>query len=283
MTARDQLCGQVAAQLRTMSNPGGPLHTDSDRSTNRLYATSPTRSEFQLDAVDWYLSLVEEAPSQGGRSVLLTSGPPGAGKSTLLDGDQLSDYRRLDADVLKDYLIEQAMAEGIYDDLLATQLSDGANIAPRELASLVHNESTMLLADITNICIQRHENVIVEATLRWQDHGPELIARFGRASYSVMRVLSLDVPQALAEKQAVSRWWAGRTDWIGGKNSLGGRFMPPTAIADCFDGNGSSRCVRHALRLPALAKPYDLEVKLELYERNSEEGTVHRVIGPPNA
>lgn len=281
MIENNELRGLVAAQLEEMCD-SGVLGADSERSTSRLYASSLARADFQRDALDWYLGLAD-APPRGGRTVVLTSGPPGAGKSTLVGVDTLSDYRRLDADRLKDHLIDRAISDGIYQDLLDTQLVDGAPIAPRELAALVHNESTTLMADITKICIQRHENVIVEATLRWDDHGPDLVERFAAAEYSTMRVLSLDVPKALAQEQALSRWWEGRTDWIGKTNRLGGRFMPPSAIESCFNIDGSSKCVENARKLHAAAEPYDLEIKLEMYERLSIGDTVHRVADEHNA
>lgn len=63
----------------------------------------------------------------------------GSGKSSLLRAriPDLDGYRVIDADIIKDYLIEQALDEGIYDHLLAETLADGHTLAPRELAALV--------------------------------------------------------------------------------------------------------------------------------------------------
>ncbi len=57
---------------------------------------------------------------QDGRSAIVTAGPPAAGKSTALHAEivGLDTYRILDADIVKEYLIEQALDDGIYDDLL---------------------------------------------------------------------------------------------------------------------------------------------------------------------
>ncbi|WAM19527.1 hypothetical protein [Rhodococcus sp. JS3073] len=79
---------------------------------------------------------------------------PGAGKSTL-PHDHIPDldgYRSLDADVAKDHLIEQALRDGDYAEILGTELADGAPLAPRELAALVHDESTALIDQIRRDC-----------------------------------------------------------------------------------------------------------------------------------
>jgi hypothetical protein len=49
--------------------------------------------------------------------------------------DQLGDYRVIDADIIKDYLIEQALDDGIYDHLLAEILADRHTLAPHELSA----------------------------------------------------------------------------------------------------------------------------------------------------
>ena len=94
---------QVAAQLTALSAPGAPLHRDSDHSTARLYRRGDLgRARFQRDTIAWYLS--QANPRLGGRTAIVTAGPPGAGKSALLRARiaDLDEYRIIDADIVKD-------------------------------------------------------------------------------------------------------------------------------------------------------------------------------------
>jgi dephospho-CoA kinase len=117
--------------------------------------------------VDRYLA--RENPRRDGLSAIITAGAPGSGKSSMLRAvvADLADYRVIDADIIKDYLIEHALADGIYDHLLAEILADGYALAPRELAALVHLESVKLADQIRRICISRKENIAIESTLTW--------------------------------------------------------------------------------------------------------------------
>ncbi|MGV9747951.1 zeta toxin family protein [Rhodococcus zopfii] len=187
----------VAAQLADLSAPDAPLNTDSPLNTTRLYAVSVRRRVFRKTVIDRYLDSTPMPPREG-RSALITAGPPGAGKSTLLSRQiaDLQDYRRLDADEVKDHLIRQAVTDGIYGDLLERPLADGHPIAPRELAALVHHESTALIDQIRRICTDRQENVLIEGTLRWPDHGQHLLAELAAADYTSVRVIGVEVPRA---------------------------------------------------------------------------------------
>lgn len=50
-------------------------------------------------------------------------------------------WRRLDADVVKDYLLQDLLTSGEVDDVLVVPLADGRTVMPRELAGLVHTPS----------------------------------------------------------------------------------------------------------------------------------------------
>lgn len=266
INAHDQLRDKVAEQLAVMSQPNGELHTKSRRSTNTLYVAAPARRAFRKKVIASYLDLEPEPPREG-RSAVLTAGPPGAGKSTLLQAHaELQGYRRLDSDVVKDLLIERAIQDGIYDDILSFWLEDGAQLAPRELASLVHDESTALIDQIREQCVARRENVLIEGTLSWRDHGHRVLAQLAENDYSSVRILALEVPRRLAHSQALSRWWSGRRDWRDGTEPFGGRFTPPGAIDDCYDGAELSKCGRNARDL-ASSTHGDLTVTFDLFRR----------------
>jgi hypothetical protein len=266
VNVHDLMRDEVAAQLAMMSQPNGKLHTKSRRSTDAFYIAEPARRAFRKEVIARYLDLEPEPPREG-RSAVLTAGPPGAGKSTLLQAQaELQGYRRLDSDVVKDLLIERAIQDGIYDDLLDLVLADGAHLAPRELASLVHDESTALIDQIRELCVARRENVLIEGTLIWPSHGHRVLAQLAKNDYNSVRVVALEVPCTLAHAQALSRWWSGRQDWRSGAEPLGGRFTPPDAIDNCYDGGGLSKCSRNARDL-ASPTHYGLAVTFDLFRR----------------
>ena len=120
MTDGHQLRGVVAAQLIAMSAPGNLLHTNADHNTDIRYTGKITRSRFRKRVIGVYLD--RQTPSRGGYSAIATAGDPGADKSTALReyGADLAGFRVLDPDIVKEYLIEQALRDGIYDDILSS-------------------------------------------------------------------------------------------------------------------------------------------------------------------
>jgi hypothetical protein len=166
---------------------------------------------------------------------LLTAGVPGAGKSRAVDQLGVVDdgWRRLDADVVKDYLIEDLVGGGRYDDLLGQMLTDGYPIMPAELATLVHEESAAFLNQLRVRCLARGENVVIEGTLSWPPFGERLLGELVRRDYREVTIVDVEVPRATAHEQALQRWWRGRQDRIAGQGA-GGRFVPAAAIDRAF-------------------------------------------------
>lgn len=140
-----------------------------------------------------------KTPPRDGYSAVVTAGAPGAGKSTALThfrGDDLTGFRVLDSDIVKHQLIEQAVRDGIYDDILATPLADGHPVAPRELAALVHHESTQPIDQIRRICTSRRENIVIEGTLSWKGLPSRLAAELTEADYRSIEVIRSTLTEA---------------------------------------------------------------------------------------
>jgi len=243
------LRAQVAAQLTDLSAPGSPLHRDSDHSTARLYPRGDlARARFQKDTIDWYLS--QANPRLGGRTAIVSAGPPGAGKSALLKARiaDLDEYRVIDADIIKDHIIEQAIADGTYDHLLAmAPFADGHGLAPRELSALAHVESVRLAEAIRETCTSLKENVVIEGTLTWHRQGPNIFRELADNDYFDVEVYGIDIEQAEAHESALDRWWKLRLEWAKGEDQLGGRFTPADAIDMCYPTAGTeSVCTTNA-------------------------------------
>jgi hypothetical protein len=86
----------------------------------------------------------------------------------------LGDYRLIDADIIKDYLIKKAL-----DD------------------------------EIRRICVSRKENVAIEGMLTWDGQGPRIFREPASSEYIDIEVYGIDIGSAAAHEQALSRWVAG--------------------------------------------------------------------------
>ncbi|WP_081283192.1 zeta toxin family protein [Mycobacterium asiaticum] len=258
----------VAAELNALSGPGQPLNTDADHCTNTRYVSDIGRRHFRKNVVNSYLA--RNTPKVA-RLAIVTAGPPGAGKTTLLHAQvsNLADYRILDADIVKDYLLKQAITDGIYDHLLTRKLADGHGIAPRELAPLVHRESVALIDQMRKICVARGENVVIEGTLTWQGQGPQIFDELATSRYTAVEVFGVEIDRATAHEQALSRWWDGRQRWVNGTEPLGGRFMPPGFIDLCYAGTAQPVCSTNALNMIDLAQSGAIpHVRVRIFKRD---------------
>lgn len=271
--AETRLRDTVAAELAHLTAPGGLLAPDSPRATYKVFEDDPRRAQVRKRIVTEYLDA--GMPVQGSNMAVLTAGPPGAGKSTALNtvlGARTADYRRLDADLAKDYLLTDALDKGLFDDLLAQTLADGRSIAPRELAALVHHESTQIWETLRRHCIDRGEPIIIEGTLTWPPLGAKLLAELRMGGYTAVRVIAVDVPERIAQQRAIDRWWRVRH---ADSDTLGGRFTPPDAISSAYRPDGSSICTANAASLIDVGSGVTegLAVTLDVVD---EAGTVTR-------
>ncbi|MEV0945079.1 zeta toxin family protein [Rhodococcus sp. NPDC049939] len=178
------------------------------------------------------------ASISGQFQAIATAGVPGAGKATSIRDNRLIDegWRVLDADRVKDYLIREALEAGTYNHILSMRLPDGGTVRPRELATLVHVESTKIVDELQKRCTERGENIIIEGTFSWSGLGERLPKQLGVAGYERFTILDVEVPRERAEEQALHRWWSGRIDT---GDELGNRFTPAAVIAALHQDPGS--------------------------------------------
>lgn len=252
-TLRDaDLREQVHTQLTALCAPGGPLALGSALDTSALHELSPgkwelSRLRLHADLLDPY-RVVAPGGTTAGRCAIATAGPPGAGKTWAVNSalGELIGWRRIDADVFKQQLIEHAVATdlGTYGKLLRILLPDGQPVAPMELAGLFHVESTRLAARALRLCLGNGEDVVIEGTLQWDGLVAEYSKALGRAGYDSLTVIDVATPLPVALERAKTRWWQGRL--AGG---MGGRFTPPDSIARMYDIKGNSVCAANARAL----------------------------------
>ena len=243
--ADSELRDRVAAQLNELLS--GQLAGNGTRATawlaRHMAGGQPTaeRTRVWRNIEDRYRARQPQVTREG-RAALLTAGAPGAGKSTAVDQLGVVDdgWRRLDADVVKDYLVEELAAAGAVDDVLAVELVDGRPVMPRELAGLVHIESVAIVELMRDRCLRDGENVVIEGTLAWEPAAHRLLGELARAAYREVSIVDVEVPRELARARAVERWWAGRCDPGSG---LGGRWMPLSVIDRVYPDPGERHSV----------------------------------------
>lgn len=271
-TSHDKERERTEQRLIELSNPSGPLARDSPRATAKLYEADSDRTKFHKEFVERYISDTADA-GKDGLAAIVTAGPPGSGKSTTIDEleEDLSGYRRLDADKIKDILLEQAIKNGIFADLLNQQLPDGRPILPNELAVLVHEESADLHNALVRRSLEDRVNVIIEGTFSWHELVQRYVNWLITMDYSRLQIIDVEVALAHAQSQASNRWWAGRQNYFADRQlaPLGGRFTPPSAIQSTYRAStSSSSCNANAVSMFNSAADSDLfdQVELRVYK-----------------
>lgn len=247
------------SELIKLSQNGEMLGKDSHLSTVECYSTVSSgerlycreRRTFHSEIIDYYVSDGTQV-GRDGLAALITAGPPGAGKTTKLEGlDLASGYRVIDADDIKERLLQKALDDGDYDTVLSSCLPDHRRILPNELSVLVHAESTDLATAIVRRSMEDGVNVVIAGTLSW----PELRNRYLNwmlaRDYRRLTIVDVEVDCKTAKQQASDRWWKGRQAAFNGHGSaLGGRFTPPAAIDYMYEADRcASKCNENAVAM----------------------------------
>jgi hypothetical protein len=186
------------------------------------------------------------------RKAIILAGPPGAGKSTAQDEvvaetmTQKSAWLPLNADDFKDQLLMRARDDGTYvsflcPDMVKKHERKGEKFFPRELAVLVHEESSLLVKQATAEAIYRGDNIIVDGTLASVDKAHMLLRRLSEAGYSVM-IADVETPHTVSQIRVIDRWrkvyvkaLAGTAD--GQDKYLGGRWVPAAVLAELYSAD----------------------------------------------
>jgi hypothetical protein len=270
---------EVAARLIALSLPGGPLDAAAFRlpGIDARGAASFDRARIRAGLVEEYLDRGPAAPKFG-MAAVVTAGPPGAGKSAAVrERYPAGQWRVIDADIVKDLILVAEMDAGRLAGKLSIDLPDGHPVMPRECAGLVHRESVIVADLIRRRCVAEGENIVIEGTLGWAPHGPQLLRDLAAAGYERVDIVDVDVPQSVALERATSRWWSGRQAAISGGDRLGGRFTPPAAIDDKYGPAGESICLANARATfgDALAGLFD-EIRLTVHHDGKTTTTTKR-------
>ncbi len=242
---RDRVAAELARYLRTigLDNPW----TDRRDAASR-WKYSADGVLYSIDRLKFHEALVAESRSQskvktdGTLAAVVTAGPPGAGKTTaLLKEGRFEGYRQIDADEFKDRLLLDSSLQDQLAPWLETSLLDSRPVAPRELSSFVHAESTAIADAMRDACLADGENIVIHGTLSSTSYIDDLLTELDRYGYERLVIFDVEVPIERAVEQALNRWWQLRES---GEDPLGGRFIAPAAIRSYYPISQPGRAVR---------------------------------------
>lgn len=158
--------------------------------------------------------MIAQSPKVRAESrALVLAGPPGAGKGGVASavlGPEREHYVNIDADEFKKLLLREAIKDGSYDSWIKPlEVRDlevkGEQFYPLELASLVHEESSMLATELREDLMEQGTNIIVDTVLGDPDKAVELGNQLADAGYQVT-VIDVEVPFEVSEYRIQQRW-----------------------------------------------------------------------------
>jgi chloramphenicol 3-O-phosphotransferase len=274
--------------LTRLSGPDGPLRAGASTATTSNPAWFRTvggrpqpkaaRLRTHADILDAFRQ--ERPDVAAGRRAVVLAGPPGAGKSTVLPsilratGIPEQQWRTIDADSFKDRLLDQALHDGSYEQFVVpSEVRDlqagGERFYPLELASLVHEESSLLARQARVDAIRAGENVVIDTVLSGAENAAEIGRQLHAAGYRVTLVeVEVAREESIARTQA--RWRSGYVaaeEGVG--SSRGGRWVPETLPASLYDAGTTDSVCRAVARGLARSE----RVVTEYQEHRVDSGT----------
>lgn len=233
--------------VRKLSKPGQALAPNAPTATinnSRWWIDGEATPARRRLHVSFLTEVRDGAPDvEQSRRAIVLAGPPGAGKSTILKevlGKQIGTYRVIDADEFKKLLLREAQKDGSYEGWLvpvavSNLQTKGEQFFPLELASLVHEESSILAKKLRDDAIVAGDNIVIDAVLSDAVKAIAMGQHLADAGYDV-EVIDVEVPYELSEQRIRERWAHSYTSALNGGDPLGGRWVPSEYARDIFEG-----------------------------------------------
>jgi hypothetical protein len=146
--------------------------------------------------------------------------------------------------------------------------SAGERFHPRELASLVHAESSILAKKARNDALDSGINVIIDGTMGNEKQARILLDRLRDAGYDVL-VADVETTQDISEARTMGRWERGYLEAENGTATgldleLGGRWVPQSFPASLFTDPSDTQSVC-AANAAAIAADYGCVSEYRVY------------------
>lgn len=243
--------------VRELSRPGGPLSVGAPTSSVRNRAWFRATGGLSFAREQLHRRLLDEhaqryAGALSDRQAIVLAGPPGAGKSSVLRntlGEGASEWMVVDADEFKHGLLRTAIEDGTYDSWLVPEpvrdlIAAGERFAPLELASLVHEESSMLAAAARSAAMADGKNIVVDTVLSSPDSASRLGAQLEQAGYRV-RVVDVECSYEVSAARIEYRWREVTRQFLSSEEDpgLGGRWVPSEYARPLFPAELDGRSV----------------------------------------
>lgn len=257
--------------LRDFSRADGPLRAEAPTATTKwpdIYvADNPTsaRRAFQR-------AILERIPQPDGMEnpvIIVTAGPPAAGKTRAVDSEVVrsgipqDQWVLADPDRLKDRILEALVADGTYRErLLPRQVIEREDVGEiffrREMASLVHEESSQLNKDLIRRTLLDGSCLVMDGVLANEAKARYALKRIAvtDADYTVSLVV-VDCTREVSKIRGRRRWERGYRQALDAVNQgadrdqqPGGRFVPSEFRTLVFPpGRSTSASVSVALAM----------------------------------
>lgn len=244
--AVEQHCNNVIA----LSKPGRPLAPDAARATvnnPEWFAQSgPAKGRPKSPRRKFHHRLLEQhresTPDvRGDRRAVVLAGPPGAGKSTILCeilGADLGHYLVIDPDDFKRLLLQQSQEDGSYETWIKPEEvqdweANGEQFFPLELASLMHEESSLLAKTQREWAIGQGVNIVVDTVLSSESKALKLGEQLTEAGYRI-EVVDVEVSYEISKARIARRWRQAYKAALEGRDEWGGRWVPSEFVREVF-------------------------------------------------
>ena len=281
---------EISEHLKTIADlnePGQALANDSPhisvRNPQWFHELAPGKWEAIGQREQLHRKLISQQlrEAHGAKAeyqAVVLAGAPGAGKSSLLRqvlGDQQDRYVVIDVDEFKELLLREAQEDGSYEQVFKPHEvreleQQGEQFFPMDMASLVHEESSMLGDRLRAACLDKGLNVVIDKVLSSTESARKLAGQLEEAGYEIS-LIEAYAPQEVSEERIIERWEEQQEASLDGEDDLGARWVPEEFTEKVFDAPGQRS--RPAVVAQMFARSCPAVVSFKLFHTALDQGS----------